>query len=139
MFSLILDEQLSLLKQFHALGATKQQIRKMVYMHYGCIVICATPLSIIVSNILARELVEKLDTLINLQLENKGLNIHEVMLSIFCGWFISALCAYKPIKMLNKKEKDINDKVRNKINKKLTINKLALINVSVGRGKCNAY
>lgn len=135
MFSLILDEQLSLLKQFHALGATKQQIRKMVYMHYGCIVICATPLSIIVSNILARELVEKLDTLINLQLENKGLNIHEVMLSIFCGWFISALCAYKPIKMLNKKEKDINDKVRNKINKKLTINKLALINVSVGRGK----
>ncbi len=94
-------------------------------MHYGCIVICATPLSIIVSNILARELVEKLDTLINLQLENKGLNIHEVMLSIFCGWFISALCAYKPIKMLNKKEKDINDKVRNKINKKLTINKLA--------------
>lgn len=129
MYSLIIDDQMRVLRQFHAIGATLKQIKMMIYVHYLLIVFFQIPISIILGNILSTEFIKRLDYLLYPELVKNGLGVYQIVAAVVATCLISIICAYKPIRLLKKKKLEtIYIKVRTKRGR-LDLGKIAWINV----------
>ncbi len=129
MYSLIIDDQMRVLRQFHAIGATIKQIKKMICVHYLVIVFFQIPISIILGNILSTGFIERLDNLLYPELVKNGLSVYQIVVAVAATCLISMICAYKPIKLLKKKELETIYTKKRTRKRGLNLRKIASINV----------